>query len=78
MIEVFALFKNFIVAHPVTESAMIASAYVHAWIIRYPHAKVAEAKIKRPIGDEFGNMIQRLVTEIRIHINENVPDELRA
>lgn len=78
MIEVFALFKNYIVTHPVTENAMIASAYLTAWMTRYPHAIVDEARVKRLIPNEFGYEVPRQVTEIRIRINENVPDDLRA
>jgi hypothetical protein len=78
VIEVFALFKDFVVTHAVTENPMIASAYVHAWVIRYPHARIEESKIKRAIADDFGNSIPRQVTEIRIRINENVPNDLRA
>jgi hypothetical protein len=78
MIELFIMFKNFVVTYPMTENAMIASSYLAAWVTRYPHATIEEAKIRRPIADEFGNAIPRLVTEYRVRINENVPDDLRA
>jgi hypothetical protein len=78
VIEVFALFKNFVVTYPTTENPMIASAYIGAWVTRYPHARIEETKVRRLVADDFGNDIPRQVTEIRIHINENVPDDLRA
>lgn len=78
MIEVFVMFKNFVIAYPMTENAMVASAFLTAWATRYPHAKIEETKIRRPINDEFGNAIPRMVTEFRVRIHENVPDDLRA